>query len=284
MEIRLLDEKIEITTDYFFIAIVSILIVGIPYYFLGSLISSITPIDNIQSPILTVILYLLIPVAVGFIAVALTGAFNKEKNEVYCRSIAFAFFILAILVFVISGKYYISFDGWNILRDAIEPILYTVAEAALSSFNVFLFMMLFIKPNLEKIKKSAILAIFATAVFFFIYYVLNFIIEYNIGRTYIFPVDQSWMPQILEKIILSFIIIYNFIGRKTTKWDYIYAGLFISFEVLNLIVVTVGSFDSVEAYAWQLVWRLTQLGSIYLVAKNSSFLFNFFQDRTEIKT
>lgn len=195
-----------------------------------------------QGPILGIISTPLI----AFIFLWVAGYFYELKKDVsLCRSLAAASLILGIVLIPITilisflaipyvSLLFIISNGFITL---VGGLLFT----AMSAFILYLWLLIIVKPNMERIKKAAEFAVIFSIAFLIITELILFIIQYQSDTgVYLFTFDPiSVVISLANNFMFGLLILYYIYKKKLGQIAYLFAGIYLAptlvYAIINFI-------------------------------------------------
>jgi hypothetical protein len=265
MKARVLGTGITIEVGHFFIVIASILLLSI----VGALL-----IYRDLFPQFALALTLIGPLLLAFLFLRMAPIFRYKRDEAFARSCAGAnFIVIAILSILAIGSILVVDPGaptyylFGGLMGIFGSLLGNVAGGIL----IYLWMLLLISPQRERLEKAAGYAIAFAALMFIITGAYTFFTLYALDEVYVLDIGSVMTLAVLSNLFFGFIVLYSYPDR-IGKWATLFAGsyigssLFLDLRELFMNFVTVQLND--PSLVANLAHALFSLALIYILGRH----------------
>jgi len=244
MKFNVLGREVEVGWKHFLLYICAVLLVGIITfavsaiyaYFSGALQEGISLMDAIYSANASLSYFITIfgqPI-IAVVLLAIAGSLGMKKDKFLCRSLAAVdfiilgifFFILAIIMFYSTGNL------------GVSPVIGQIGRFfsyTFGAFVLYLWLLLFIKPDFQEAKKAAVTALAYAVSFFLIIEAYFFLASY---QTDTLPPSFGLIENIRSLVsyfLFGFIVLYHARGKKFDNEAYLFAGLYLADTFLFVI-------------------------------------------------
>jgi len=193
------------------------------------------------------ILVLVSPPIEAFLLLWAAGFFNMKKDVALCRSLSAAQFIIAAILFLVLFVLSISVsflglsdslsDVPSLLVKAAPMLLQTIINIASNSFILYLWLLIFVKPDTGKLKKTAEQSLIFSVAALISIMALASVISYGSDFVYLLPSLPGTVALLASYFLLGFAVLYNIRGSKLDKSAYLFAGLYLGSEFIYMLVL-----------------------------------------------
>jgi hypothetical protein len=168
------------------------------------------------------------PISAFLLLLFASVIFKLKKDVSLCRSLVAAYFLVNFVIFLviyIAASTYIEtaqisqfFDPFALVASILSSLAVTII--------LYLWLLIFLKPEKKRIRKTALYAVLFAIVFFLLREAYIFFSYYNMGGIYAPPLDSGVVLWLVHKFLLGFALLYFSKDiKKLGKEAYLYAAL-----------------------------------------------------------
>jgi hypothetical protein len=280
MKFNILGREVEVSWDHIWMIIVASLILIIGHMVIVTAYTLIfrdveTELTQ-QITVNTIALswifrYVNLPIS-AFILLSIAKYFKIEKNEAGCRSLAGSNFLVFGIGYtaLIEIAYLTSMFGIEIgIEKLLGTMVFTPLNFALQSFLLYLWLGIMIKPDEEKLEKTAVHAVIFAVAAIILLPLINFILAYQEGSVYVYKDAINTLTDLSYSFIFAYPLLYHAYRRKIDLISYVFAAVYLLPSILILIfeyVFEPSMFDIGENAA-AIIAMAAKLAIIYLLTK-----------------
>lgn len=246
MKFDVLGREVDVQWDHLYIAAGSLLfwafLVGIAtVLFLVLSDSTIIETMNISLAISWFFGIFIIPL-LSFTMLYVAGLFNKKKDVRLCRSLAGAEFIITVILFIIAALlsfiyFIIDLSDFVLIASFIISQIGILLSFAFGSIILYLWLLFFLNPNLEKIKKIGTLALIFAIVVILGSEILSFLMAYQSNNIYAITFSSGTFATLVKDFLFGFIVLYHIRGKKFDRSVYPILVLYFAPGIMSLVSV-----------------------------------------------
>jgi hypothetical protein len=209
------------------------------------------------------LLALVTPALTAFAYVSALPYFKLKKDVAACRSVSASQFILVasmtIVLMVMTG-----FLGQSTIW-IMWPIriIAQVAVAAEGAILFYLWMLIFLKNDVEGVKKSALPATLAAVAITAVGIIAPYAMAELFGLGYIPAIDLAALRAIINNLWFALPLIM-FMPKKLDDASYLFSGLFLCGAVLGAFSVFFMSGGGISNLAINMINDIAMLGIVYI--------------------
>jgi len=293
MKFKVLGRDVEV--NWIHLAIAFLMMFGLSVFFgIMIILYSFTASGNIQSQtynkaysdfsiILVTILGVVIEPLLAFLMLwAALRIFRFVKDDSLCRSLAASYFalfgiplaIINVLMSFVTGVFS-NLDPFGMLLKLIDRLVSIPLGAAFTAIMIYLWLLILIKPEKEKLARAVKLAGIFSVSLFILVAAIKFIWNYQSGSVPSLGYSLADALFVLVgSLIFSFPILYSF-QKKLNMEAYLFAGIYLFPIVVSMILMIadetfssaiVFSGNPIAYYLAILGKKMLELALIYLIA------------------
>jgi len=286
MKFSVLGREVEIRWDHLFVFLVVEISLGIVFALIGFIYSflkggygtieyndAFASFLSAQAMILGVIATPL----TAFLLLWVSEKIMKMNRDVaLCRSLAGIFFILVgiVLLTVIGIPISIlagvidAYDAPSAAAWVIASFVNSPLNAASGAILLYLWLLIFLKPEMDKLKNAAGLAVVLSFVVLIVQNLVSFMMMFASGFPFTPEIGIDTIIVLAETFMFGLPLFYHIYKEELGKEAYLFAGLYLFPLIFSTVVNSaIGKTYNLETGAISLVNRAIPLAAIYLLAK-----------------
>jgi len=193
---------------------------------------------GVQVPVVSIISYPLIAYLLLFISDQL---FRLKKDVALCRSLAGAECIIGMFLWLllIPISYYTGYYSSDIAY-TLSSLFGSLISSVIGTVILYLWLLIFLKPDMLKIKKSLELALIFSASFFLVIEFIKVLVSYQSGNVYDFSLlfnnPFSFLSEIATLFMFGFVMLYHIQEKKIDIEEYLFAGFYLAPPLVAILL------------------------------------------------
>jgi len=166
--------------------------------------------------------------------------FKLKRDNALCRSLACANFFIGIILapLTIFTLYYYGYV--SSLANGLSRFFGGIFSVIVGAVILYLWLLVFLKTDKPKIKKSLELGLALSIIYFLIIESAKFLVSYQSGGSYSLSIilnnPISFISEMATVFLFGFVMLYHIQAKKIGKEDYLFAGIYLAPPIISILL------------------------------------------------